>query len=101
MSTYCWYLNSDNVVWIRGLTDPVQNKTVTNATITGQVRDKNGTNIGDSISFTHVADGDYYGIVPHDLPFVNGETYTMVISIQGAGLQLELNLVGRVAKRWA
>ena len=101
MSNHQWYLNTDQVVWIRGLTDPVQNQAVNDATITAQMQDEDGENVGNVITFTYDegSDGDYYGIIPYDLPLVEWKAYTLVISIQAATLRLELHLVGKAVRR--
>lgn len=96
-----WFINSDNLVQITGLKNVATDAFLNSATVTAQVKDAAGTNVGGAITFVYVAasDGDYNGSIPNAtaLLLTDGDPYTLEITIIDSGLKSFIKVV-RTAK---
>ena len=87
------FLGSDHLVRVLNLRafmggdDAIPTEVVT-ATVTAQVKDVNGVPVGSPIALTYQpgTNGDYEGVVPYTLSFVNHATYTIeIVADDGPG----------------
>ncbi len=94
-----WWITTDNVVWLKGLKDPVAGTYINDATITAQMTDADGMNIGSSIDFSYksASNGEYFGIVPDTLPLADGSQYTLTITATSGAYKLTVKVTRRAA----
>lgn len=94
-----WWLETDNVIVLPGVKDPVDETYVDDATITGQLQDADGNNVGSVINFSYLSgtDGEYYGIIPDDVGLSDGETYTLVLTLERGTFKTTMRIVRRAA----
>lgn len=84
------YVGSDNWVTVEGLkTKSLAGDTIENAaTVTAQVKDTAGNNVGSAATLSYVAasNGDYEGTLADDTPIIQGTDYDVVVTADaGAG----------------
>lgn len=84
-----WAVGADTLVRVdqlRDLASPLQYLNA--ATVTGQLSDSSGADVGGSISFGYVSgsDGRYDGTLPNTLVLTDGDQYTLTITASNAGL---------------
>jgi hypothetical protein len=98
-----WAISSDNLVTLTGLHDPVTGGWINDATVTAQLTDSDGTNVGSAITFSYrnASNGVYDGTVPNSLSLTDGDQYTLTITAQatiGANTYKLVRKITRVAK---
>lgn len=56
---------------------------VEDATVVAQVKDSDGVNVGAQITCSHQDDGEYLGQIPAATALVEGDDYTVEITVSG------------------
>lgn len=89
------YIGNDNIIWLLGLTNMVTGNAITNATVTAQIKDRAGTNVGSIIAFsshgsiaiegTTYPSGNYRGVVEEDVDLDRGGHYVVHIDADAGG----------------
>jgi len=85
MSAEQIYLETDNIVWVRGLKDQVTGSYVNDATITATLYDKDDQVVSGAenlpVPYVNGSDGDYAGAIPHTVSLTAGEAYTVKVTV--------------------
>lgn len=89
------YIGNDNIAWVLGLTNAVDSETVDDATVTGQLKERDGTAVGAALSFsahgsvtiegTTYPAGNYRATLEEDLALSRGEHYVLHIDADAGG----------------
>jgi len=87
IATY-WYLGSDQVVWVKGLENAITELAINDATVTGQLCDKDLVPVGAKIVFVPTgANGNYWGVKPAGLVLVKGTEYKLKVLVVSGDYQ--------------
>jgi len=93
------YIDTDNVIRVRGLKDEVSGDYINDATIRATVYDSDGNPVADAqdLSLSYVSDtnGDYAGEIPNGVSLTAGSLYTVQVTISGSGYQTVYRLTRR------
>lgn len=75
------YVGNDNAIVHDRTVGGCAGEYVNDATLTAQVKDSEGSNVGSAVPLDYVADsnGKYCGTLPDTLPLTAGDQYTVVI----------------------
>ena len=76
------YIGSDVLARLSGLKDSSTGGWVNTATVTGQVKDQAGANVGGAITFSYLAssNGNYEGLLPDDLGLTEHVNYVLEVT---------------------
>ena len=95
----CVWLETDNVIRVRGLKDEVSGSYINDAVITATLYDSSDVEVpgAANISIPYVAgtDGDYAGEIPSTVSLTEGASYTTKVTITGNGYKTTYTIVRR------
>lgn len=80
------YVDNDHLLWVRRLYDRYTAAYVNDATVTVQVKDGAGTDVGSPVVGTYVAasNGDYVAQLQDTLALVAGRDYSIVVTVEAS-----------------
>lgn len=81
------YINNDIPLEVDGLYNPeVSNDLITDATVTVNIIDSDGTAVGTEITLTYdTTHNHYFGVADAALPFIENEKYTFIYTVVAPG----------------
>ncbi len=84
MTTF-WHISTDQLVTLTGLYDNTGDVYVNDATVSCQLTDKDGENVGSSfaLSYDTASDGNYSGTMPSSVTslLTEGQAYTLTCTV--------------------
>lgn len=98
MSTDCLYVDNDNYLELRGLTNPVSGAVVTDAAVAGTIYTSAGQLLAGPVAMPHASNGDYRALV-EGLVLVHGDNYRLVITAEASGLSAQWDVWRKAIKR--
>lgn len=89
------YVGNDNIAWLLGLTNSTTDEAINDATVTGQVRERGGEDVGSPLTFsphgsiaiegTTYPAGNYRATLEEDLALERGDHYVLEIDADAGG----------------